>query len=146
MQINYACFEMKYEDGRRILYSHRGGFDISDIMVCIPLQVNRRFGGISLLHLQSWRIREARKQREVGRKQSSARICSSETSVDFQRTTWRYIAEERTLHEDGQSRLLIKPSFHARKVQKVYISQGSWSNYCVRMGLVITNLNFLTKL
>jgi hypothetical protein len=25
-------------------------------------------------------------------------ICSSETSVDFQRTTWRYIPEDRTLH------------------------------------------------
>jgi hypothetical protein len=24
--------------------------------------------------------------------------CSSEMSVDFQRTTWRYVAEDRTLH------------------------------------------------
>jgi hypothetical protein len=27
-------------------------------------------------------------------------ICSSETSVDFQRTTWRYIPEDRTFHKD----------------------------------------------
>jgi hypothetical protein len=26
-------------------------------------------------------------------------VCSSETSVDFQRTTRRYIPEDRTLHE-----------------------------------------------
>jgi hypothetical protein len=27
MQINYACFEVEYEDGRRILDSHSGGYE-----------------------------------------------------------------------------------------------------------------------
>jgi hypothetical protein len=95
-----------------------------DIMACSPLKVNRRFGGTCRLRFQSRKIIQARNQREVGSKQSSARTCSSETLVDFQRTTRRYIPEERTLHEDGQSRLPIKPSFHTRKVQKnLYITR-----------------------
>jgi hypothetical protein len=44
---------------------------------CSPLSVNRRFGGIYRLHLQM--------------------ICSSETSVDTQRTTRRHIPEDSTL-------------------------------------------------
>jgi hypothetical protein len=27
MQINYACFQMKYDDRRRILDSHSGGYE-----------------------------------------------------------------------------------------------------------------------
>jgi hypothetical protein len=33
-------------------------------------------------------------------------ICSSETSVDFKRTTWRYIPEDRTLHQKVSHRQL----------------------------------------
>jgi hypothetical protein len=76
-----------------------------DLTPCSPLNVNRRFGGTYRLHLQ-------------GRKISSAchllsrcffcstysstlkmeAICSSETSVDSQRTKRRYIPEDSTLH------------------------------------------------
>jgi hypothetical protein len=67
-----------------------------DIMSCIPLKVNRRFGGTYRLIIQDRRISQARNQCEAGRKKSSY---SSETSVDFQRTTRRYIPEGRTLHK-----------------------------------------------
>jgi hypothetical protein len=95
-----------------------------DIMTCGPLKVNWRFAGTCNRHLERRRISQARNQRGVGSKQSSARTCSSETTVDFQRTTRRYIPEDRTLHQDGQSRLPIKPPFHAMKVQKnLYITR-----------------------
>jgi hypothetical protein len=77
-----------------------------DITPCSPLKVNRRFGGTCRLHLQGPRINHARNQHEAGSKQVSCltysstlkmeAICSSETLVDFQRTTWRYIPD-RTL-------------------------------------------------
>jgi hypothetical protein len=81
-------------------------------MPCSPLKVNRRFRGTFCLHLQDQRKSQARSQHEVGSKQSCMLVsylaysstvkteatCSSETSVDFQRTIWRYIVEDRTLH------------------------------------------------
>jgi hypothetical protein len=77
-----------------------------DITPCSPLNVNRRFGGKSCLHLQDRRINRARNRHEAGSKFFLAysstfkmdAICSSETSVDFQRTTRRYIPEDGTLH------------------------------------------------
>jgi hypothetical protein len=73
-----------------------------------PLNFNRRFGETCQLYHQGRRISRARKHHEAGSKlvfclfYSSAlkmkMTCSAETSVDFQRTTRRYIAEERTLH------------------------------------------------
>jgi hypothetical protein len=71
-----------------------------DIMPCSPLKANQRFGGTRCLHLQSRRISQARNQREAGSKHSlkMEAACSSETLVDFQWTTWRYIPEDRTLH------------------------------------------------
>jgi hypothetical protein len=39
-------------------------------------------------------------QREGSSKQSSA-VCSSETSINFQRTTLFYIPEDKTLHNHG---------------------------------------------
>jgi hypothetical protein len=53
---------------------------------CSLLKVSWRFGGTYRLHLQG----ESSWQAEA--------ICSSETSVDFHQTTWRYIPEDRTLH------------------------------------------------
>jgi hypothetical protein len=44
-----------------------------------PLEANRRFGGIYCLNYSTLKI-------EI--------ICSSETSVDFERSTWRYISED----------------------------------------------------
>jgi hypothetical protein len=84
---------------------------LCDRMPCSLLKVNGRFGGIYRLHLQNQRISRARNQRE-GRWQADPSsepdsachlfslvscsnysstlemevICSSETSVDFQRT------------------------------------------------------------
>jgi hypothetical protein len=75
-----------------------------DISLCIPLHVNLRFGGIYHLHPQCRTISQVKNQYEAGSK-----LClsfdpedgkySSETSPDFQQTTWRYIPEDRTLHK-----------------------------------------------
>jgi hypothetical protein len=69
-----------------------------DITPCSPLEVNRRFGEIYRLHLQVWRISQARNQPENRwqAEQSILKIeaiCSSETSVEFQRTTC-FISED----------------------------------------------------
>jgi hypothetical protein len=61
-----------------------------DITVFSPLNVNQRFGGTHGLHLQARRISQAKNQREAESKPGS--------SVDFQRTTRRYIPEDRILH------------------------------------------------
>jgi hypothetical protein len=55
------------------------------------LKVSRRFGGTRRLHPKGRRIRDGRNQRE------DRGECSSETPVDFQRATRRYIAEDKTL-------------------------------------------------
>jgi Pyruvate/2-oxoacid:ferredoxin oxidoreductase delta subunit len=69
------------------------------------LEVHQRFGGTCHLHFQSWRIIQARNQHE-SRWQAELCLffdpemevtCSSKTFVDFQRTTWHYILEDRTL-------------------------------------------------
>jgi hypothetical protein len=72
-----------------------------DTMLCIMLKVNWRFRGICHLHLAGRRISRARNQRESGWQTATLKmeaVCSSETSVDFQQTTRRYILEDRTLH------------------------------------------------
>jgi hypothetical protein len=69
-----------------------------DITPCSPLSVNRRFGGTYRLHLQGRRIRRARNQCESRWQAELEAMCSSETSVDFQRTEQRYIPEDGTLH------------------------------------------------
>jgi hypothetical protein len=85
------------------------------ITPCSPLKVNRYFGGTCCLHLQGRKIGQARNQREPESKQSFTLVsclaysstlkmeatCSSETSADFQRTTRRYISEDRTVHNHG---------------------------------------------
>jgi hypothetical protein len=83
-----------------------------DITPCILLKVIRRFGGTYRLYLQGRTISRARNQREsrwqaerASRLRCSAysstlkmeAICSSETSIDFQRTARRYIPEDSTL-------------------------------------------------
>jgi hypothetical protein len=84
-----------------------------DITPCSPLKVNRRFGGTYRLNLQGRRMSRARNQRESRYKAGAftlvscstyystlkmEAIRSSETSVDFQRTTLRYIPEDGTHH------------------------------------------------
>jgi hypothetical protein len=72
-------------------------FAFWDITPCNQFKVNRLFGGKYRLHLQRRRVSYARIQREARSKQSLLfrmdAICSSETPVDFQRTTRRYIPE-----------------------------------------------------
>jgi hypothetical protein len=80
-----------------------------DITPCSPLKVNPLFGGTCSLHFQGQIISQARSQ-----------IClipasywflawiilrSSETSVDFQRTTRRYIPEDRVLLDQRNENL-----------------------------------------
>jgi hypothetical protein len=68
-------------------------------MPCSPLSANRRFGGIYRLHLQgrhllaSWFLAEL-----ISSTLKIEAKCSSETSVDTQRTTRRYITEVDTLN------------------------------------------------
>jgi hypothetical protein len=83
-----------------------------DITSCSPLKVNRRFGGTYRLYLQGRDINQARNQRSRSVFHLLSRwflsqlifstlkmeaMCSSETSVDTQRTTRRYIPEDCTL-------------------------------------------------
>jgi hypothetical protein len=81
---------------------------------CNPFGVNWRFGGTCRLHIQGQRISQARNQHEESRKQVKISHAGSylslffhpedgsdmfsETSVDFQYTTRRYILEDRSLH------------------------------------------------
>jgi hypothetical protein len=75
-----------------------------DITLCIPLKFNTRFGGICLLHLQDRRISQAELSTcsmLVSCLANSSNVkmevpCSFEASVDFQRTTRRYIPEDST--------------------------------------------------
>jgi hypothetical protein len=60
-----------------------------------PLSVNRRFGGTYRLHLQGLRYKFSKKPASKHMKMET--ICSSETSVDTQRSTWRHIPEDDTL-------------------------------------------------
>jgi hypothetical protein len=73
-----------------------------DITPRSPLSVNRRFGGTHHLHLHGRKISRARNQSEsrwqVFFALKKEAIFPSETSVDTQRTTPRYIPENGTLH------------------------------------------------
>jgi hypothetical protein len=60
-----------------------------DITPYSQLKVNRRYGETFRLHLQCWRLDQERNQMKV--------LASSETCVDFQVTTRRYIPEDRTV-------------------------------------------------
>jgi hypothetical protein len=95
------------------------GFEVLTAMVMTitifwdsPFKINWRLGGIYRLNIQG-RISRAKFQRESRWQATSFTlvsysayltlkvepICSSETSVDFQRTTLRYIQEDSTLRE-----------------------------------------------
>jgi hypothetical protein len=80
-----------------------------DVTPCSPLKANRRFGG-TCLNFQGQKVSQAKKNQLESRRQallvspltysSTPKIevtCSSEKSVDIQRTTWLYILEDRTL-------------------------------------------------
>jgi hypothetical protein len=64
-----------------------------DITPCSPLKVSRRFGKTYSL-LARWFLAEL-----IFSTPKMKAICSSETSVDTQRTTRRYIPEDGTLQK-----------------------------------------------
>jgi hypothetical protein len=83
---------------------------IWDITPCSPLKFYWRSGGIFRLLHYDWSTVQARNKCNsivtcftlvlclaYSLNQKMEATCSSETSLDFQRTTWRYIPEERTL-------------------------------------------------
>jgi hypothetical protein len=84
-----------------------------DITLCSPLNLNQRFEGIYCLHLHGRRISRARNLSLLCLPLAFTLVtCSiysstlkmeaiyfSETSVDIQRTTRRYIPEDGTLHK-----------------------------------------------
>jgi hypothetical protein len=77
-----------------------------DMTPCSPLSFNRRFGGSYRLHLQGRRNRFIKTSKQAGGKQNEPisltlkieAICSSETSVETERNTWRHIPEDDTLY------------------------------------------------
>jgi hypothetical protein len=73
---------------------------IRGITSCSQLKLNRRFGGIFCLHLAelaTWFILVTCLAYSSNLQMKAT--CSSETSVDLQRTTRRYFLEDRTSHE-----------------------------------------------
>jgi hypothetical protein len=94
-----------------------------DTTPCIPFKVNRRFGATYHLRFQGQSISQERHPRQssvshltlvsCSAYSSMEAICSSETTVDFQRTTERYIAEDSTTDshhcEDLRSYTVIVP-------------------------------------
>jgi hypothetical protein len=76
----------------RIRGSRTGGYE-EFWLQCSPLKVNRCVWRICRLHLQGWRISQARNQRES---RWQVELCL-ETSVDFEGTTRRYVIENRAL-------------------------------------------------
>jgi hypothetical protein len=91
-----------------------------DITLCSPLKVNRHFGGTYCLCLQGPRIRRERNQLK-GRRQAELvfcldysstlkmeATCSPEKSVDFQRTTRRYIPDDSSTLRPFSYRPIIK--------------------------------------
>jgi hypothetical protein len=86
-------------------------------ILCSPLKVYRSSGETSCLHLQGWRLNQTISKHDGGSQQSllvtcsmldtnldysstlkMKAICSSGTSVNFERTTRHFIPEGRTLH------------------------------------------------
>jgi hypothetical protein len=114
-----------------------------DITPCSPLKVNRRFGEPYHLHLQSRRISPARNQRESRWKTQPYSvsyltlkmevICSSETSLDFQRTTRLHIPEDRTLHnhrcENLNSSILSSHLIQSREIPDFVTNKALWSHH-----------------
>jgi hypothetical protein len=76
-------------------------------MSCSPLKANRSFRGKGRLHIQAELfLQPAFKQVSCLAYSSTLNVearCSSETSVDFQRITWRYMQENRTLNHCSYS-------------------------------------------
>jgi hypothetical protein len=107
MLLDPVLNERKQNGHTRNIVEHTGHLKRTifwDITACSPVRFNRRFGGTYRLHLQGWKISLARNRSEDEWQASYSStlkmeaICSSETSLDTQRTTRRYIPEDGTLH------------------------------------------------
>jgi hypothetical protein len=66
-----------------------------DITPCSPLKVSLDFRRICRLHLENQR-EAGSKHRNFGKPMEET--CSSETPIDFHRTTWRCIPEDTAAH------------------------------------------------
>jgi hypothetical protein len=109
-----------------------------DITPYSPLKGNRRFGGTCRLHLHGRRIILVSSACYLLHADSLLALffdpvkatCSSETSVEFQRITRRYIPENRTLH--GKTfRMLRRQGVRAVTVQQL---NGAYTQYeCVTL-------------
>jgi hypothetical protein len=113
---NYSC---------RVWGSHTG-----DTLPCSPLKVNRRFEEIFRLHFQARRKRISSFTLVSCSAYSSTlkmeATCSSETSVDFHRTTRSYIPEVRTFHNHRCENL---KSYNGREVRKSQFVFYSYTKY-----------------
>jgi hypothetical protein len=91
-------------------YKHIYNFEqfyllVYNITPCSPLEVNRRFGGTYRLHLHCRKLSQAERATcftllfflAYSSTLKTVATYSSKTSVDFQRTTWGYIPEDRSL-------------------------------------------------
>jgi hypothetical protein len=67
-----------------------------DITPCKPLKVNRRFGGAELRLSPDFTLVSCSAYSSILKMEA---ICSSETSIAFQRTTRRHIPEDDSLHD-----------------------------------------------
>jgi hypothetical protein len=95
-----------------------------NITPCSSLKVNGHFGGTCRFHLQGRRINQARNQKMDTK-------CSSETSLDFQRTTRRFNPEDRSLRfnsylsagftQDGDVPLHMQCIFYVIKFCKIVV-------------------------
>jgi hypothetical protein len=61
-----------------------------DVTPCSPLKANLRFGGKYRLHLQD-------SNNKPRKKPGLSRYQAEKASIDYQRTIWGYIPEERTV-------------------------------------------------
>jgi hypothetical protein len=99
----FCCLHLQARRRRQVSLKCYVGFEVLtalvmkssslwDITPCSPLEVNWRFGGteLCLLPVSCWFLASL-----IPRPSS----CSSETLVDFQRTTRRYIPEYRIVHD-----------------------------------------------
>jgi hypothetical protein len=107
------------------------------ITSCSLFKVNRRFGKTFRLHLQSRKIYREINQRE-SRRQAEAK-CFSETSADFQRTTWFYIPEDGTHHnhrcENLRSYIMrVVPSRRMRWTGRLACKGETRSEYKILVG------------
>jgi hypothetical protein len=65
--------------------------------------------------------------------------CSSQTSVDFQRTRWSYIPEDSTLHNHRCENLksyIVSHSLHKKVLKDIQDCHGSQANQAAILGAV----------